>query len=293
MDTAIISAAAGTGFLFLMTALGAAAVFFFRHGMHPVFAKLFPGFAAGVMLAASVWSLLDPAIAAAETMGMIPWLPAAGGILAGVLLLMFSDAAVHGIMKTGETGKTGTDVNGKDLSRNRRGFLLQLAMVLHNIPEGMAVGLSFALAAETLQDAGITGGMGGTGEFTGLFAVPDGQTAFSAAAALALGIGIQNIPEGAAVALPLRQEGMSAERAFLRGSLSGIVEPIAGILTVFAMETAEPLLPWVLSFAAGAMLYVVAEELIPEANGGGDSYMGTVGIMSGFLVTMILDVALG
>ncbi|MCQ2432091.1 MAG: ZIP family metal transporter [Clostridia bacterium] len=269
----ILYAAAGTGFLFFMTALGASAVFFFGGNSSPIYQQIMPGFAAGVMLAASFWSLLDPAIASAAAQNMIPWIPAAGGMTGGVLFLLLSDVAV-------------TRLRGKGVStaENRRcTVLLQLAMTLHNIPEGMAVGLSFALAAEAMDGAFLFS----------LRHIFTENPALSSAAALALGIGIQNFPEGAAISLPLRRAGMSRSGAFLRGCLSGIVEPVFGVLTVLAAGTIAPLMPWLLSFAAGAMLYVVAEELIPEANGGTVSFVGTLSIMTGFLIMMILDVALG
>jgi ZIP family zinc transporter len=221
------------------------------------------GFAAGVMIAASMWSLLIPAIEKAETLGQIPWLPAAGGSALGIFFLLamdyllphFSPESFH--WREGQTSR-------------RRTALLVLAVTLHNIPEGMAVGVSFALAAQSQDTALLT-----------------------AASALALGIGIQNFPEGAAISLPLQQEGMGRGRAFLMGAASGLVEPIFAVLTVLVAGTVETILPWLLSFAAGAMLYVVVEELIPEANLSQGGHAGTLGVMAGFLMMMILDVALG
>lgn len=265
MQTALLYAAAGTGFTFLMTSLGSALVFFFRKQASHSIQRVFLGFAAGVMIAASVWSLLMPSIEQAEASGMPGWLPAAGGLVLGVAFLMLMDSLLPHL-------HPGADQPEGVPSSWRRTTLMVLAVTLHNIPEGMAVGLSFALAAQT--PAG-------------------GTAAFSAAAALALGIGIQNFPEGAAISLPLRQEGVSAPRAFLYGSLSGIVEPIFGILIVLIAGSVQPLMPWMLSFAAGAMLYVVVEELIPEAHLGEHSNTGTLGVMAGFLIMMILDVALG
>ena len=268
-------------FPFLMTVLGAAAVFLCPRGMRFVSRQIFLGFAAGVMLAASVWSLLNPAIAAAEAMGLAGWLPASVGVVCGVLFLLVTDAAVAKI-------RAGTDADG--LSQRvgtADSFLLQLAMTVHNIPEGMAVGLSVALAAETIGTSGsVLGTVPGTAD----------HAALSAALALSLGIGIQNFPEGAAVSLPLRQDGLSPLRAFLRGCLSGIVEPICGMATALFLTEAAVVMPWLLSFAAGAMLYVVAEELIPAANGtaeNGVSFVGTLSTVGGFLVMMVLDVALG
>ena len=244
-------AALGTGFTFLMTTLGAAMVFFFSGEPRPRFQKAMLGFAAGVMTAASVWSLLLPAIEQAADFGVPGWLPAAAGLLLGVCFLSALDAALPHLRR-----------RDADLTR-RQSTLLMAAITLHNVPEGMAVGLAFALAAEGEGTAG--------------------------AAALALGIGIQNFPEGAAISLPLRQEGCSRSRAFLLGTLSGSVEPLFGMLVVLAASGVRPLMPWLLSFAAGAMLYVVVEELVPQAH----SKAGTCGFVSGFLIMMILDVALG
>ena len=260
----LLWAAGGTGFTFLMTSLGAAVVFFFKKQATAKAQRIFLGFAAGVMIAASVWSLLIPAIEEAEAAGMIGWIPAAGGFIVGVAFLMGLDGLLphlHPGSKQPEGVK----------SHMKRTSLLVFAVTLHNIPEGMAVGLSFALAAQHGNDPAL----------------------YAAAMALAIGIGIQNFPEGAAIALPLRQEGMSRTKAFLCGAASGVVEPIFGILTVLIAGTIAPLMPWLLSFAAGAMIYVVVEELIPEAHLGEHSNLGTLGVMAGFLVMMILDVALG
>lgn len=247
-------AALGTGFTFGMTALGAAMVFFLAGEPKPRFQKALLGFAAGVMTAASVWSLLIPAIDRAEELSSRPgWLPAAVGMLLGVVFLAALDTSLPRL-------------RGRDSTDNevwRKNTLLMTAITLHNVPEGMAVGLAFALAA--------------AGE------------SFAGAAALALGIGIQNFPEGAAISLPLRQEGCSRGSAFKRGMLSGSVEPVFGILVVLAAGWAQPAMPWLLSFAAGAMLYVVVEELIPQAH----SRAGTCGFVTGFLMMMVLDVALG
>lgn len=246
-------AALGTGFTFLMTTLGAAVVFFFVGEPRPQFQRVMLGFAAGVMTAASVWSLLLPAIDQAQTDGRFPgWVPAAAGMLIGVVFLAALDTLLPRLRKKRERDDAW-----------RQNALLMTAITLHNVPEGMAVGLAFALAA--------------TGEN------------FAGAAALALGIGIQNFPEGAAISLPLRQEGWPRWRAFTGGMLSGIVEPLFGILVVLAVVWAQPLMPWLLSFAAGAMLYVVVEELVPQAH----SRAGTCGFVIGFLIMMVLDVALG
>ena len=245
-------AALGTGFTFLMTTLGSATVFFFAGAPHPRSQRAMLGFAAGVMTAASVWSLLLPAIDQAVEEGRFPgWLPAAAGMLLGVAFLAALDSLLPRLRRTPAEDAW------------RQNALLMTAITLHNVPEGMAVGLAFALAA--------------TGEN------------LAGAATLALGIGIQNFPEGAAIALPLRQEGRSRPKAFLGGMLSGSVEPVFGILVVLIAAWARPLMPWLLSFAAGAMLYVVVEELVPQAH----SRAGTCGFVGGFLIMMVLDVALG
>ncbi len=264
MNQAIIWAAGGTGFTFLMTALGAGLVFIFKKEMGKGIQRAFLGFAAGVMIAASVWSLLIPAIEETESNGGIGWVPAAGGfILGGVFLLLLDFIMPH--LHIGEQKPEGMP------SAFRRTTLLVLAVTLHNIPEGMAVGLAFALAAQH----------------------PGDQALFAAAVTLALGIGIQNFPEGAAISLPLRQEGMSRLKAFALGSLSGIVELLFGVGITLIATLISPYMPWFLAFAAGAMIYVVVEELIPEANQGEHSNLGTIGVMAGFLIMMILDVALG
>ena len=263
MTNALLWALTGTGFTFLMTTLGAAMVFFFKKQVSANIQKIFLGFAAGVMIAASVWSLLIPAMEEAEAAGTPGWLPAAGGFILGIAFLMLLDSLLPHLHPSAQVAE--------GLSSNwKRTTMLMLAVTLHNIPEGMAVGLAFALAAQHSQ-----------------------QADYTAALALALGIGIQNFPEGAAISLPLRQEGFSRFRSFVYGMLSGIVEPVFGILVVLAAGSIQPLMPWLLSFAAGAMMYVVVEELIPEAHLGEHSNVGTLGVMGGFLVMMVLDVALG
>ena len=261
---AILWAAAGTGFTFLMTTLGAALVFLFRRQINAGIQKVLLGFAAGVMIAASVWSLLIPAIEETESAGGVGWIPAAGGFILGIVFLMAMDSLLPHL-------HPGTRQTEGLPSVWKRKTLLVLAVTLHNIPEGMAVGLSFALAAQHGSDPAL----------------------YTAAFALCIGIGIQNFPEGAAISLPLRQEGMSPVKAFLYGSMSGIVEPIFGILVVLVAGGIQPVMPWLLSFAAGAMMFVVVEELIPEARLGEHSNIGTLGVMGGFLVMMVLDVALG
>lgn len=260
----ILWAAGGTGFTFLMTTLGAAIVFLFKKQNTGNTQKIFLGFAAGVMIAASVWSLLIPAIEEAESLGQIGWIPAAGGFILGVVFLLLLDTLLPHL-------HPGSDEPEGLKSSMKRTTMLIFAVTLHNIPEGMAVGLSFALAAQHGGDPAL----------------------YAAAMALAIGIGIQNFPEGAAVSLPLRQEGLSRTKAFICGSLSGLVEPVFGILTVLIAGVIAPYMPWLLSFAAGVMIYVVVEELIPEAHLGEHSNLGTMGVMAGFLIMMILDVALG
>ena len=243
MTSSILWALGGTQFIFLMTALGASLVFLLR-SPEPRLQSLLPGFAGGVMTAASVWSLLLPAIEQTAGEGRLPaWLPAAAGLLGGALFLTLADA-----------------LQGGAAGRDR---MLFTAITLHNIPEGMAVGLAFALAS--------------SGE------------GLAAALTLALGIGVQNFPEGAAVSLPLRQRGMGRGRAFLCGAASGAVEPVFGMLAFFAASLAHPAMPWLLSFSAGAMLYVTAHELCPEAA----DRTGTLGFIGGFALMMTLDVALG
>ena len=263
LTQALLWAAGGSGFTFLMTALGAATVFLFRRTASARLHRIMLGFAAGVMIAASMWSLLIPAIEQSQAAGGTGWIPAAGGSVLGIAFLAGMDVLLPHL--TPELLDRGSG------ERGHRNTLLVLAITMHNIPEGMAVGISFALAAQA------------------------DITLLPASMALALGIGIQNFPEGAAISLPLRQAGMGRARAFLMGAASGIVEPIAALLTVLAAGTVQPLMPWLLSFAAGAMLYVVVEGLIPEANLRHDheTHGGTFGVMAGFLIMMILDVALG
>ncbi len=252
----------GTGFTFLMTVLGAAVVFFFKSDRHSEKAQsVFLGFASGVMIAASVWSLLIPAIDEAERLGKKGWIPASFGFMLGVVFLMLLDKLIPYFRP---------EPDREDCVKNglKRTSMLIFAITLHNIPEGMAVGLAFALAAKN-----------------------DSSVLLASAIALAVGMGIQNFPEGAAISLPIRQAGRSRSRAFVCGAASGVVEPVFGLVTVLIAGTAQLLLPWLLSFAAGAMLYVVVEELIPEAHLG-NSHIGTLGVMIGFLLMMTLDVAL-
>lgn len=263
MGNGVLYALMGTGFTFLATALGAATVFLFKTDVKPQMQRIFLGFAAGVMIAASVWSLLIPAIEMVEAQGKIPIFPAAGGFILGGLFLLVLD----GLLPHLHIGNNKTEGLSSHLKRST---MVVMAVTLHNIPEGMAVGLAFALAASE-----------------------GSQSAMTAAFALAIGMGLQNFPEGAAIALPLKKEGFSNRKAFFYGALSGVVEPIAGVLTVFVAGSIVGVMPWILAFAAGAMVYVVVEELIPEAHLGEHSHTGTVGVMTGFLIMMILDVTLG
>lgn len=265
MLRALMWAALGCGFTWLMTTAGSAMVFLVRadrKNMHHIFL----GFAAGVMVAASMWSLLEPAIEQATTQGVPGWIPAAGGFILGVMFLLGLDSLLphlHPEAPEPEGIKTSW----------KRTTLLVSAVTLHNIPEGMSVGLLFAMAAQAQAAQAAT--------YLGM------------AFALAIGIGLQNFPEGAAVSLPLAQEGMSKGKAFVMGSLSGIVEPVFGILVVLVSAQITPFMPWFLAFAAGAMIYVVVEELIPESHLGNHSNVGTLGFIAGFILMMVLDVALG
>ncbi len=246
---------------FAGTTLGSAMVFFMR-GMHKKIEKLLLGFASGVMIAASVWSLLIPAIDMAGEQGQIAWIPAAGGFLGGMAFLLVLDSLIPHLHLES------TEPEGVESSLKKTTMLV-LAVTLHNIPEGMSVGVTFAGAL--IGDAGIT---------------------MAGAFALAVGIAIQNFPEGAIISMPLRSEGVSKGRAFVYGALSGIVEPIGAFVTILLAEQIVSALPVFLAFAAGAMIYVVVEELIPEAQAGDHSNVGTVGVAIGFVVMMILDVAL-
>jgi len=248
---------------FLGTALGAGMVFLLKKEMNELLQKVLLGFASGVMIAASVWSLLIPAIEMAEEKGIITWMPAAAGFMGGILFLLVLDSIIPHLHleKNRSEGVP---------SRLKKTTKLVLAVTLHNIPEGMAVGVTFA----------------------GLMAGNE-LISLSGALALSFGIAIQNFPEGAIISMPLKSEGMSKPKAFLYGALSGIVEPAAAVLTILLMEVMEPVLPYLLSFAAGAMIYVVVEELIPETQSGKHTNLGIVGVAVGFVLMMILDVALG
>ena len=247
---------------FIGTSLGAGMVFFLKNQISENVQKILTGFAAGVMVAASFWSLLQPALESSEGLGKLSFAPAAVGFLVGIgFLLLLDEITPHMHMDNQDEGPK------NNLKRTTK---LILAVTLHNIPEGMAVGVVYAgwLA-------------GGTG------------VSQAAALALALGIAIQNFPEGAIVSMPLRAEGMPKGRTFLYGVLSGAVEPIASLITILAASAVVPVLPYFLAFAAGAMMYVVVEELIPEMSEGKHSNWGTVAFAVGFVLMMILDVALG
>lgn len=261
---AVYQALFATIFTWGVTALGAGLVFIFKSINKKVLNGML-GFAAGVMIAASFWSLLSPSIDMAEEMGLVPYVPAVIGFLMGGFFLWIVDKTLphlHMGLKTedAEGIKTGW----------QRSVLLVLAITLHNIPEGLAVGVAFGAVASGIPSASLAG-----------------------AVALAFGIGIQNFPEGAAVSIPLRREGFSRTKSFIYGQASGLVEPIAGVFGAFAVVKMRPMLPYALAFAAGAMIYVVVEELIPEAQTDKNTDIATIGAMVGFAVMMFLDVALG
>ena len=253
----------GIAIPFLGTALGAACVFFMKKALSDRVQRALTGFAAGVMVAASVWSLLIPAMEQSAGMGKWAFVPAAVGFWIGILFLLLLDHIIPHLHQNS------TQAEGPK-SQLERTTMMVLAVTLHNIPEGMAVGVVYA------------GYRSGSAQITA-----------AGALALSLGIAIQNFPEGAIISMPLRAEGMSKGRAFLGGVLSGIVEPIGAVLTILAAGLIVPALPYLLSFAAGAMLYVVVEELIPEMSEGVHSDIGTVFFAVGFSVMMVLDVALG
>lgn len=248
---------------FLGTTLGAGMVFFLKDKMDKRMEKLLLGFASGVMIAASVWSLLIPSIDMAEEQNIIAWIPASVGFIFGILFLLILDSVIPH-MHLDKEKPEGVK------SKLKKTTMLILAVTLHNIPEGMAVGVVFAGA--------LTGNTG---------------ISLTAAFALAIGIAIQNFPEGAIISMPLKSEGISKTRAFTYGALSGIVEPIAAVITILLANSIIPVLPYLLSFAAGAMIYVVVEELIPESQMGEHSNIGTVGVAIGFVIMMILDIAFG
>lgn len=250
----ILYSIAGIFIPFLGTSLGSGLVIFLKNNINEKFQKLMVGFAAGVMIAASVWSLIIPSVEMAEKQGQIAWAPAAVGLILGVTFLLF-------------IGKIAERHENKNNCQKLN--MLLFSVTLHNIPEGMAVGVCFA---GFLENVGIE-----------LFE----------AMVLAIGIAIQNIPEGAIISMPLKIEGESKKKSFIIGVLSGIVEPIGAFITILLINIVIPLLPYLLSFAAGAMIFVVVEELVPEMHIGGKSSLGVIGVTLGFIVMMVLDIALG
>ena len=254
----------GLAIPFLGTSLGAGTVFLMKNKMDRKIEKILLGFASGVMIAASVWSLLIPAIEMAKEQGKVEWVPATVGFLLGMVFLLILDSLIpHLHLESSKPEGIKTKL--------KKTTMMVFAVTLHNIPEGMAVGVSFA-GALAAGNSGIT---------------------MAGAFALAIGIAIQNFPEGAIISMPLKSEGMSKGKSFLLGVLSGIVEPIGAIITILLTSIVTPILPYLLAFAAGAMMYVVVEELIPESQAGDHSNIGTIGVAIGFTIMMILDVALG
>lgn len=248
---------------FLGTTLGSGTVFLMKNKMNKKIEKLLLGFASGVMIAAAIWSLIIPSISMAEEQGKLAWVPASIGFLLGIVFLLVLDSLIpHLHLKSDEPEGI--------KSKLKKTTMMVLAVTLHNIPEGMAVGVTFAGAI--IGNTGIT---------------------IAGAMALAIGIAIQNFPEGAIISMPLKSEGESKAKAFWCGTLSGIVEPIGAIITILLTNAVIPVLPYLLSFAAGAMIYVVVEELIPESQVGEHSNIGTIGVAIGFVIMMILDIALG
>lgn len=248
---------------FLGTTLGVGMVFFMKGSMNQKLEKMLLGFAAGVMIAASVWSLLIPSIEMTEQAGGIAWIPACVGFLLGMIFLLLLDSVIPHLHLDSDKPEGPKTKLGKSA-------MLVLAVTLHNIPEGMAVGVTFA--GVLIGNTGIT---------------------LSGAFALALGIAIQNFPEGAIISMPLCSLGVSKKRAFLYGVLSGLVEPVGAMITILLTGIIVPFLPYFLSFAAGAMIYVVVEELIPESQMGEHTNIATIGVAVGFTLMMVLDVALG
>ena len=248
---------------FIGTTFGAAMVFLLKNKMSSKLEKALLGFASGVMIAASIWSLLQPAIEMSEEQGKIPWLAPSIGFMIGIVFLLLLDSLIPHLHLNSNKPEGLS-------SKLKKTTMLVLAVTLHNIPEGMAVGVVFA--GMLAQNSLIT---------------------LAGAFALSIGIAIQNFPEGAIISMPLKEEGMSKGKAFVLGMLSGIVEPIAAVITLLITNLVVPVLPYILAFAAGAMIYVVVEELIPEAQNGEHTNIGTIGCAIGFVLMMILDIALG
>lgn len=263
----LLTIGGGIAFIFAMSVLGAATVFIFRKEVPSYFKKVFLGFASGVMLAAAVWSLLLPAFDDAKALGISGWIPASIGLILGACFMLALDYLLPMLQSKSRKKKSGT-------SESENSFLFIMAVILHDIPEGMAVGLSFAFAAQN-----------------------NSTVAMSAAIALAIGVGIQNFPEAAAISLPLRQQGKTAKKAFCTAVLTGTVEPIFSIMAVIIgtvlASAINATMPWLLAFAAGAILYVVLEELVPESHEDKKSHLGTLSALAGFLLMMILDSVLG
>ncbi len=248
---------------FIGTTLGSSLVFFMKNKINDKIQKFLLGFAAGVMIAASVWSLLLPSMNMAKEQGIVEWIPACVGFLLGILFLLLLDIIIPHL-HVSSTKPEGLKCNFKKTT------MFFLAVTLHNIPEGMAAGVVFA--GVLLDNVGLS---------------------FAGALALSIGIAIQNFPEGAIISIPLKAEGFSKPKAFFYGVLSGIVEPIAALITILLTNLVVPILPYLLSFAAGAMIYAVVEELIPESQQGKHTNLGTIGVALGFVVMMVLDTALG
>ena len=253
-----------TLFTWFVTALGAAMVFFFKT-VEKKYLDGMLGFAAGVMIAASFWSLLAPAIDLSEEMGLLPWVPPLIGFIAGGIFLRLIDLVLPHL-HMGDPMEKAEGIQ----TQWKKSILLVMAITLHNFPEGLAVGIAFGAVAAGIPSATMAG-----------------------AVALAIGIGLQNFPEGAAVSIPLRREGLSRRRSFMYGQFSGMVEPVAGVLGAALVLVMRPILPYALAFAAGAMIFVVVEEAIPESQNSGNTHIATMGAMLGFAVMMSLDVALG
>lgn len=258
-----ISLVVGLMIPFIGTTLGSAMVFFMKNQLNKKLEKLLLGFAAGVMVAAAVWSLLIPSIDMAAEQDRVAWMPASVGFLLGMAFLLLLDSIIPHLH---------IDSNEPEgiKAKMKKTTMLVFAVTLHNIPEGMAVGVTFAGAL-----------------------LGDSQITMAGAMTLALGIAIQNFPEGAIISMPLRSEGTTKGKAFFYGMLSGLVEPVGAVLTIVLAGMIVPLLPYFLAFAAGAMIYVVVEELIPESQSGEHSNISTVGVALGFVIMMVLDVALG
>ena len=258
-----MSLALGLLIPFMGTTLGAAMVFLMKNEINSKVEKLLLGFASGIMMSASIWSLLMPAIEMSQQLGIPKWLPASVGFLCGVVFMLMLNFLTPRLNLIGKKAEF-------DGQKAKKTTMMMLAVTIHNVPEGMAVGV--ILAGAFFQNIGVS---------------------VASAMALCIGIAIQNFPEGAIISMPLKAQGVKKGKAFLYGALSGIVEPVAGIITVFLVDVMSAILPYVLSFAGGAMIYVVVEELIPESQSGENANLGTIGLAFGFLLMMLLDLMLG